>query len=410
MKRVVVTGMGVVTPVGNSVEEMWQNCLEGNSGVVNLSSLDERHALTKTKIGAPVKNFDLQEYGVDKKSSKRMEKFSKFAVAAAIQAFRQSALVVTEPSRVGVSIGVGIGGLEAVALSACKFYEKERKADPLVVPKIISNMASFWVGKELNLRGPLYSPVAACASGGQGIINAAMAIQSGQVDAMIAGGAESCLCPLGLGVFDGLTALNSKYNDSPASASRPFNKDREGFVMGEGAGVLMLEEYHHAKSRGANILGELIGFGTNSDCYDMVAPLTCGSGAGRCMSAAIKHAGISKEDVGFINTHGTSTPAGDIAETRAIKSVFDKHAYDLVANSSKSIMGHTIGAAGGIEAVLTLLSLINQTATPTINVDNPDPECDLNYSPNRPTKLDTRCGMSNSFGFGGVNTALLFKV
>ena len=217
------------------------------------------------------------------------------------------------------------------------------------------------------------------------------------------------MCPFGLATFDRLTALNSEWNDRPTEASRPFNSDRAGFVMGEGAGVMVLEDYEHAQARGATILAELVGFGTNADAYDMVAPMACGTGAGKCMELSLNMAGVNPEEVGFINMHGTSTPVGDIAETTAIKNVFGEHAYDLVANSTKSVMGHCIGAAGGIEAVVTVLTLMNQVATPTINVTNPDPECDLNYSPNKPTKLDTKYGMSNSFGFGGVNTTLLFK-
>lgn len=411
MKRVVVTGLGVVTPVGNSVDEMWKNCLEGNSGVENLLSTDEDYNITKTHIGASVKNFNPDDYIADKKSIRRMEKFSQYAVAASKQAVEQSGLNMEEHKDCVVSIGVGQGGLDKVGNAGKRFFDgKFKKVDPLVVPKIICNMASFWVSKEFDTNGPTYTPVAACASGGQGISMAAMAIMTGQSQVAIAGGAESVLCPFGLATFDRLTALNSEWNDRPTEASRPFNSDRAGFVMGEGAGVMVLEDYDHAVSRGATILAELVGFGTNADAYDMVAPMACGTGAGKCMELSLNMAGVNPEEVGFINMHGTSTPVGDIAETTAIKNVFGEHAYSLVANSTKSVMGHCIGAAGGIEAVVTVLTLMNQVATPTINVTNPDPDCDLNYSPNEPTKLDTRYGMSNSFGFGGVNTTLLFKV
>ena len=412
MKRVVVTGMGVITPVGNSVDEMWKNCLEGNSGIENLASLDEEYSKAKTKIGGKPKNFDAKEFVKDKKSIRRMEDFSKYAVAAAAQAVQQSGIDMSEHENACVSIGVGQGGLEATYKSMGQFHDdKFKKMDPLVIPKIICNMASFWVSKEFGTTGPTYTPVAACASGGQGIALGAQSIMLGQCSVAIAGGAESSVTfPYGTAAFDRLTALNSTWNDRPTEASRPFNKDRAGFVAGSGAGVLVLEEREHAIARGANILCELVGFGTNADAYDMVAPMACGTGAGKCMQLSLDMAGCDPKEGGFINMHGTSTPVGDIAETTAIKNVFGDHAYELVANSTKSVMGHCIGAAGGIEAVVTIMSLLNQTATPTINLNNPDPECDLNYSPNEPTKLDTNYGMSNSFGFGGVNTTLLFKV
>ena len=412
MKRVVVTGMGVITPVGNSVDEMWKNCLEGNSGIENLLIKDEKFSKTKTHIGGLVKDFNPRDFISERKSIKRMEKFSQYAVAAASQAVTQSGLPKEAFSDACVSVGVGQGGLEKTYTDIVNFYDdKYKKIDPLGVPKIICNMASFWVSKEFATTGPTYTPVAACASGGQGIALGAQSIMLGQTNLAIAGGSEhSVTFPFGTAMFDRLTALNNSWNDRPTEASRPFNVDRAGFVAGSGAGILVLEEYEHAKARGANILAELVGFGTNADAYDMVAPMACGTGAGKCMELSLKMADCDPEDVGFINMHGTSTPVGDIAETTAIKRVFGEHSYDLVANSTKSVMGHCIGAAGGIEAVVTIMSLINQTATPTINLDNPDPECDLNYSPNRPTKIDTKYGMSNSFGFGGVNTTLLFKV
>jgi len=411
MRRVVVTGLGAVTPVGNSVQEMWENCLNGNSGIENLRDTDSDYETCKTHIGGVVKGFVPSEHISDKKSIRRMEKFSQYAVAASVQAVKHSGLDMSQHPNATVSIGVGQGGLDKVGHCGHSMFEgKFKKIDPLVVPKIICNMASFWVSKEFGTNGATYTPVAACASGGQGISMGAMSIMTGQSKVAIAGGAESVLSPFGLATFDRLTALNSDWNDRPTQASRPFNKDRAGFVMGEGAGILVLEDYEHAVSRGANILAELVGFGTNADAYDMVAPMSCGTGAGKCMELSLNMAGVKPEDVGFINMHGTSTPVGDIAETTAIKNVFGDHAYNLVANSTKSVMGHCIGAAGGIEAVVTIMSLMNQVATPTINLDNPDPECDLNYSPNTSTDLDTKYGMSNSFGFGGVNTTLLFKV
>lgn len=420
MKKIVVTGLGAITPVGNSVKETWENCLSGNSGVVDMLELtgDEEYDKTLTHIGAPVKNFNPSEYIKNRKSVKRMEKFSQFAVAATREAILQSGIyddekgtLIVSPDRICVSVGNGIGGLEGIYKTSNQFGDdKYKRIDPLLVPRIIANMATFWVSKEFGITGPTFTPTAACASGAQGVIQGANSILLGDTDIAVVGGTESTLFPYGLATFDRLTALNSSDNDNPIRASRPFTSDRAGFVMGEGAGIMVIESEDSARKRGAKILCELVGWGTNADANDMVAPMACGTGASACMDAALKKANLQPSSIGFINAHGTSTPAGDIAETKAIKKTFGKHAYDLVVNSTKSVTGHCIGAAGGIEAVITAVSLAEQIATPTINLDNPDPECDLNYSANKPTKLDTKYGMTNSFGFGGVNTSLIFKV
>ena len=407
-RRIVITGLGMLSPVGNTVEESWKNIVAGVSGVAPITAFDASEF--PVRISASVKNFDPTDY-IPKKDIKKMDPFIHFGIAAGIQALEDSGLEVTEENaeRIGVAIGSGIGGLPGIERNRDLFVAGgPRKISPFFVPSSIINMVSGNLSIMKGLKGPNISIVSACTTGAHNIGDAARMIAYGDADVMIAGGAEMATCPLGVGGFAAARALSTR-NDEPEKASRPWDIDRDGFVLGDGAGVVVLEDYEHAKARGAKIYCELAGYGMSSDAHHMTQPSPSGEGPARCMLNAIRDAGINKEEVGYINAHGTSTPAGDKAETEAVKRAMGDHAYKLVVSSTKSMTGHLLGAAGGIEAIFAILALRDQVIPPTINLENQDPECDLDYCANeaRDAKLDVT--LSNSFGFGGTNGTLLFK-
>ena len=407
-RRIVITGLGMLSPVGNTVEESWKNIVAGVSGVAPITAFDASGF--PVRISASVKNFDPTDY-IPKKDIKKMDPFIHFGIAAGIQALEDSGLEVTEENaeRIGVAIGSGIGGLPGIERNRDLFVAGgARKISPFFVPSSIINMVSGNLSIMKGLKGPNISIVSACTTGAHNIGDAARMIAYGDADVMIAGGAEMATCPLGVGGFAAARALSTR-NDEPEKASRPWDIDRDGFVLGDGAGVVVVEDYEHAKARGAKIYCELAGYGMSSDAHHMTQPSPSGEGPARCMLNAIRDAGIDKEQVGYINAHGTSTPAGDKAETEAVKRAMGDHAYKLVVSSTKSMTGHLLGAAGGIEAIFAILALRDQVIPPTINLENQDPECDLDYCANeaRDAKLDVT--LSNSFGFGGTNGTLLFK-
>ncbi|MEJ2403121.1 MAG: beta-ketoacyl-ACP synthase II [Candidatus Thiodiazotropha sp.] len=407
-RRVVVTGLGIVAPVGLDVATAWDNILAGKSGIQPITHFDV--TAFPTRFGGPIYDFEVTDY-IPKKEAKKMDKFIHYGVVAGLQAIKDSGLEVTEANaeRIGVLIGSGIGGITGIENSYQAYLDGgPRKISPFFVPSSIINMVSGNLSIMCGLKGPNYSIVSACSSGAHSIAEAAMMIRYGRTDAMIAGGAEMATSPVGLGGFAAARAL-SRRNDDPQGASRPWDRDRDGFVLSDGAGVVVLEEYEQAKKRGARIYAELVGMGMNSDAYHMTAPSSDGSGAAACMALALKDAGLNLDQVDYINAHGTSTPAGDAAETRAVKRAFGDHAFKLCVSSTKSMTGHMLGAAGGAEAVFTILALHHQVIPPTINLENQDPDCDLDYVPNtaREKKLDLV--ISNSFGFGGTNGTLAFR-
>ncbi|MCG7960457.1 MAG: beta-ketoacyl-ACP synthase II, partial [Candidatus Thiodiazotropha taylori] len=380
-RRVVVTGLGMVAPVGLDVASSWENIQAGKSGIQPITHFDVESF--STQFGGPIYGFEVTDY-IPKKEAKKMDKFIHYGVAAGIQAIKDSGLEVTEENadRIGVLIGSGIGGITGIENSYQSYLDGgPRKISPFFVPSSIINMVAGNLSIMYGLKGPNYSIVSACSSGAHSIAEAAMMIRFGRTDVMIAGGAEMATSPVGLGGFAAARAL-SRRNDDPQAASRPWDKDRDGFVLSDGAGVVVLEEYEQAKARGAKIYAELVGVGMNSDAFHMTAPSKDGSGAAQCMQMALKDAGINLEEVDYINAHGTSTPAGDVAETLAVKRAFGDHAHNLCVSSTKSMTGHMLGAAGGAEAVFTILALHNQVVPPTINLENQDPDCDLDYVPN----------------------------
>lgn len=407
-RRVVVTGLGLLTPVGNTVEESWKNIVAGKSGIALITSFDASGF--SARISGSVKNFDVSQYIIHK-DQKKMDSFIHYGLAAGIQALEDSGLEVTDENaeRIGVAIGSGIGGLPTIEKNRDAFLAGgARKISPFFVPSSIVNMVSGNLSIMRGLKGPNISIVSACTTGAHNIGDAARMISYGDADAMVAGGAEMATCALGIGGFAAARALSTR-NDDPEAASRPWDRDRDGFVLGDGAGVVVLEEYEMAKKRGANIYCELVGYGMSGDAYHMTSPLAGGEGAARCMKNALNDAKLNVEDVGYINAHGTSTPAGDVAETRAVKLAMGDHAKKLVVSSTKSMTGHLLGAAGGIEAIFSILALRDQVVPPTINLDNPDPECDLDYVANTARDLKLSVSMSNSFGFGGTNGTCIFK-
>ena len=407
-RRVVVTGLGMVAPVGLDVASSWENIQAGKSGIQPITHFDVESF--STQFGGPIYGFEVTDY-IPKKEAKKMDKFIHYGVAAGIQAIKDSGLEVTEENadRIGVLIGSGIGGITGIENSYQSYLDGgPRKISPFFVPSSIINMVSGNLSIMYGLKGPNYSIVSACSSGAHSIAEAAMMIRFGRTDVMIAGGAEMATSPVGLGGFAAARAL-SRRNDDPQAASRPWDKDRDGFVLSDGAGVVVLEEYEQAKARGAKIYAELVGVGMNSDAYHMTAPSKDGSGAAQCMEMALKDAGINLEEVDYINAHGTSTPAGDVAETLAVKRAFGDHAHKLCVSSAKSMTGHMLGAAGGAEAVFTILALHNQVVPPTINLENQDPDCDLDYVPNTAREMKLDVVISNSFGFGGTNGTLAFR-
>ena len=406
-RRVVVTGLGCVSPVGNSITSAWQALLSGQSGIATVTKFDA--SAFATTFAGEVKGFQVEEY-IPAKEARHMDTFIHFGMAAGIQAMQDSGLEVTESNaeRIGVMVGSGIGGLPMIEETHGE-YEKRgpRRISPFFVPASIINMISGHLSIKYGLKGPNLAIVTACTTGLHCIGEAGRLIEYGDADIMIAGGAESTVSPLGIGGFAAARALSSR-NDDPATASRPWDKDRDGFVLGEGAGVMVLEEYEHAKARGAKIYAELLGFGMSADAHHMTAPLEDGDGARRCMVSAMRNAGINPYQVDYVNAHGTSTPLGDVAETVAIKRALGDHAHKVVVNSTKSMTGHLLGGAGGLESVFTVLAVHHQKSPPTINIFNQDPNCDLDYCANSARDMPINIAVKNSFGFGGTNGTLIF--
>jgi len=408
-RRVVVTGLGIVSPVGSTIESAWNDLSAGISGISRIQAFDPSEF--SVQIAGAVKGFNADDY-IPKKDQKKMDPFIHYGLGAGIQAIKDSGLEVTEENaeRIGVLIGSGIGGLPGIEKSYASFMKNGPiKISPFFVPSNIVNMVSGNLSIMYGLQGPNMSIVSACASGTHSIGDAARMIAYGDVDAMVAGGAEMASCHLGVGGFAAARALCASHNDDPEGASRPWDKERDGFVLGDGAGVLMLEEYEMAKARGAHIYCELAGYGMSSDAHHMTQPAEGGLGAARCMRNALNDAGLNADQIDYVNAHGTSTPAGDIAETEGLKAALGDHAYKVTISSSKSMTGHLLGAAGGIEAVFSVLALENNTAPPTINYETPDPDCDLDYCPNQAREMQIDVAVSNSFGFGGTNGTLIFK-
>ncbi|WP_217126239.1 beta-ketoacyl-ACP synthase II [Hydrogenophilus thiooxidans] len=407
-RRVVVTGLGIVSPVGNSVKEAWKNIVEGRSGIGPITRFDA--STFPVRIAGEVKNFDVTAY-LPKKEARRMDLFIHYGMAAGIQAVRDAGLEITEANaeRVGINIGSGIGGLPMIEATHHDFLSGgARKISPFFIPSSIINMISGNLSILLGAKGPNLSVVSACATATHSIGESARLIQYGDADVMIAGGAESTVTPLAIGGFASAKALSTR-NDEPEKASRPWDKARDGFVLGEGAGVIVLEEYEHAKRRGARIYAELVGYGMSADAFHMTAPCEDGDGAMRCMRNALRDARLDPDEIDYINAHGTSTPLGDVAETLAVKRAFGDHAKRLIMSSTKSMTGHLLGAAGGVEAIFTILALHHQVAPPTINLDEPGEGCDLDYCPHTARATKIRAALSNSFGFGGTNATLVFK-
>ena len=406
-RRVVVTGMGIISPLGIGVEDNWSAVCNGNSGIGPITRFDSEPF--PVKFAGEVKDFDPEKF-MSHKEVKKMDRFIHFAVAAGQSALEDSGYEITDENaeRVGVQVGVGLGGLPAIEKYHDTYNERGvRKITPFFIPMVIANLASGQISIHTGAKGPNTCVVTACATGTHSIGDAARLIQYGDADVMIAGGTESVITPLCVGGFHAAKALSTR-NDDPQGASRPFDKDRDGFVIGEGCGVVVLEEYESAKKRGAKIYGEFAGYALNGDAYHITSTSPNGEGAARCMNLALNNAGINKEDIDYINAHGTSTGA-DSTETQAIKTVFGDHAYKLVVSSTKSMTGHLLGAAGGIEAIYSLLALSRGVLPPTINYTTPDPECDLNYIPNNAREEKIKMALSNSFGFGGTNAVLVFK-
>ena len=405
-RRVVITGLGVVSPVGIGTQNAWETLVKGQSGITRISKFDP--AAFSSQIAGEVKNFNVEDY-LSAKEARRMDTFIQYGLVAGIEAFKDSGIEVTEQNaeRIGVSIGSGIGGLGLIESTNDNYDEGgPRKISPFFIPGTIINMISGNLSIMFGLKGPNVAIVTACTTGTHSIGDAARMIEYGDADVMVAGGAEAAITELSVGGFASARALSNR-NDDPATASRPWDKDRDGFVIGEGAGVLVLEEFEHAKARGARIYAELVGYGMSADAYHMTAPNM--DGPRRSMVNALKNAGINPTDVQFMNAHGTSTPLGDANETNAIKATFGDHAYKLVVNSTKSMTGHLLGGAGGLESVFTVLSIYNQVSPPTINIFNQDPECDLDYCANTARDMKIEYALKNNFGFGGTNGSLVFK-
>ena len=407
-RRIAVTGLGVICPVGNTIKAAWDNILSGKSGIRPLSHFDVSGF--STRFGGTINDFSVTDY-ISPKDVKKMDPFMHYGLAAGIQAFQDSGVEVREENadRIGVAIGAGIGGLWGIEQGRLSIEDGgPKKISPFYIPSNIINMIAGNLSIKFGLRGPNFAIVTACSTGTHCIGDAARIIERGDADVMVAGGAEMATTPTGLGGFCSARALSTR-NDDPETASRPWDRDRDGFVLSDGAGVIVLEEYEHAKKRGARIYAEVTGYGINADAYHMTAPSPGGQGAARCMQLALRDAAIDSNEVDYINAHGTSTPAGDKAETDAVKLVFKDHAYKLAVSSTKSMVGHMLGAAGGVEAIFSILALRDQVAPPTINLFTHDPECDLDYVPNeaRPMRLTTV--LSNSFGFGGTNGTLVFR-
>jgi 3-oxoacyl-[acyl-carrier-protein] synthase II len=408
MRRVVVTGIGVISALGTGVEKNWNALLQGKSGVDRITRFDASEL--PTQIAGEVKDFNAEEF-IDKKEIKKMDLFIQYALATAEMAMQDSALVINEENaeRVGVLVGSGLGGLPTIE----KYHEAlaeggYKKVSPFFIPMLIINLAPGQISIRYGAKGPNFSVVSACAAGTHAIGEAYHVIRRGDADAMITGGAESTITPLAIAGFNAMKALSTR-NDDPQGASRPFDKDRDGFVMGEGAGILVLEEYEAAKARGAKIYAEVVGYGLSGDAYHLTAPAPEGEGAARCMKMALKGARLNPDEVDYINAHGTSTPFNDYYESLAIKSALGAHSRKVMVSSTKGMTGHALGAAGGIEAVFSLLAMERSVVPPTINYQTPDPDCDLDYVPNTARQATVNVAMSNSLGFGGTNATIIFK-
>jgi 3-oxoacyl-[acyl-carrier-protein] synthase II len=407
-RRVVVTGLGIVSPVGNGVPEAWKNILAGASGITRITRFDS--SAFSSQIAGEVKGFDPAQH-LSAKEARRFDTFIHYGLAASIEAIKDAGLDFDREQReqVGVCIGSGIGGLPLIEEThKAVLAGGPRKISPFFIPGSIINLIAGQLSILYGLKGPNLALVTACTTANHCIGDAGRLIEYGDADVMIAGGSESCVSPLGLGGFCAARALSSR-NDDPAGASRPWDRDRDGFVLGEGAGILVLEEHEHARKRGAKIYCELAGYGMSADAHHITAPCEDGEGAVRCMANALRNAGLNREQVDYINAHGTSTPLGDVAETVAVKNCFGDHARKLAISSTKSMTGHLLGAAGGVEAVFSALAVKDQVAPPTINLTQPDPECDLDYVPNTARKMKIDVAVSNSFGFGGTNGSLVFR-
>ncbi len=410
-RRVVITGLGIVSPVGNTVSDAWANILAGKSGITRITRFDA--TAFASQIAGEVKDFDITQY-ISAKDARRMDTFIHYGMAAAIQAVKDAGIEDIaggglDAERIGVNIGSGIGGLPMIEGTHDAYHAGgPRKISPFFIPSVIINMVAGDLSIMFGFKGPNLAIVTACTTATHCIGDSARMIEYGDADVMVAGGTESCVTPLTIGGFASARALSTR-NDDPATASRPWDKDRDGFVLGEGAGILVLEELEHAKRRGAKIYAELAGFGMSADAHHMTAPCEDGEGAARCMTIALKNAGMNNDEMDYINAHGTSTPLGDLAETMAVKRCFGDHAKKLVVNSTKSMTGHLLGAAGGVEAIFSALAIYHQVAPPTINIFDQDPQCDLDYVPNAARNMKIDAAMSNSFGFGGTNGTLVFR-
>ncbi|HWC59296.1 MAG TPA: beta-ketoacyl-ACP synthase II [Verrucomicrobiae bacterium] len=408
-RRVVITGLGVVTPLGNSVDVFWDNLIAGKCGVDKITAFDPTPF--DTQIAAQVKDFDPTPAFPSPKEIRRTDRYSQFGVYAAWQALKDSGLDLTRtnPDHVGAFIGSGIGGLQTTSEQLKVLFDRgPGRLSPFMIPMLISNMASGLVSMYLNLRGPNFATCSACATANHAIGEAWRTIKMGDANVMFAGGAEATIVPIGIGGFCAMRAMSTR-NDAPQKASRPFDKERDGFVMGEGSGVVVLEELEHAKARGAKIYAELAGYGNTADAHHLTAPSPGGEGAARCMKAALRNGGLNLTDITYVNAHGTSTPQGDIAETQAIKTVFGDYARKLAVSSTKGATGHMLGAAGAVETIVCIKAIETDTVPPTINYEVPDPECDLDYVPNTARKMKVNAIVNNSFGFGGHNATISAK-
>ena len=407
-RRVVVTGVGMVTPLGHTAASTWEALLAGRSGAGPITRFDA--SAFETRIACEVKDFDPGRY-LDRKEARRMDRYTHFAIAATAEALQDANLRITPENAddIGIIVGSGIGGIETLSQQFQVYFEKgPSRLSPFLCTMMIGNMAAGHASIVFGMRGPNYGTVSACASGAHAIGAAFETVRRGAASVMLAGGAEAPVVPIGIGTFNSMRALSTR-NDEPEKASRPFDRDRDGFVIGEGAGILVLEELEHARSRGAHIYGEIVGYGATADACHVTAPAEGGAGAARAMLAALREAGLHPDDVDYINAHGTSTPLNDKAETSAIKAVFGKRAWDIPVSSTKSMTGHLLGAAGAVEAIICLLAIRDSIVPPTINLENPDPDCDLDYVPNVARRHRVRVALSNSLGFGGHNATLILR-
>ncbi len=412
-RRIVVTGLGMISPLGNTVEDSWQSLVAGKSGIGKIESFDSE--AFATQISGQIKNFDVTQYDLTSKDARKIDIFIQYALAASYQAMKDAKLDTNkeskaiDPARIGVAVGSGIGGISTIEQTCLDIDKKgPRRVSPFFIPATVVNMAAGNIAIKYGLQGPNFAIATACTTGTHNIGYGARTIAYGDADIMIVGGAEMATCPAGVGGFAAARAMSTR-NDEPEKASRPWDKDRDGFVLGDGAGILVLEEYEHAKKRGATIYAELAGFGMSDDAHHITSPPENGSGAQAAMQNALNDAGMKAEQIQYINAHGTSTDAGDIAETSAVRGLFGEHAANVAVSSSKSMTGHLLGAAGAVEAIFTIKAITDSIAPPTINLDEPGEGCDLDYVPNVARKMNIDAAISNSFGFGGTNGSLLFK-